>query len=285
MMITDVTTRSFSVIWNVSESAVPEINVFDDPEGFTPTDNTTISLFPVNNGDTSVQSAARAAGVMKVEVKGLAPGKTYYFNTKTTSISTNHITLHPETTPLLSVTTELKISRSEISGADEFPFANDLVIMDCYLPDNTSHAEGALLVAGVEGGSYPVSGFVGDGMASPFAYVDLNNLFSGITHETLPLYGGESLILTTYLGMYGKQTVSYAMPGNNQLAEMRPPEKKTCGGDFDGDGDADGDDLVILTSELGACLSGCLCDSEPDGDVDNDDLEQFALRFGSVDCQ
>ena len=285
LVVSDVTPRSFSVIWNTSEPAVPDIDVFSDESGLTPVSGIVVTPFPLKNENVSVRDAARTAGVMKVEVTGLTAGTLYYFQTRTTSVSTGETTQSPQAAVMMSVTTEGKITRSITLASSENYFSNDLIFIGCYLPDDISYADGALLVAEIQGGSYPISGFVGDGMAAPFAYVDLNNVFSATTHETLPLDGNENVTLTKYMGINGKQTVPYITPENDQLAELKQPEIKKCEGDFDEDGDTDGGDIAILISEFGICVSNCLCDSEPDGDVDEDDLEQFALKFGAVNCQ
>ncbi|MEW6215833.1 MAG: hypothetical protein AB1478_11645, partial [Nitrospirota bacterium] len=52
IMVTDVTTTSFSVIWKSSEPSTPALNVFDGPDCSTPTAEAVITSQPLLSGDT-----------------------------------------------------------------------------------------------------------------------------------------------------------------------------------------------------------------------------------------
>ncbi|MFA5905422.1 MAG: hypothetical protein WC836_15935 [Desulfobacula sp.] len=281
MMITDVSTRSFSVIWSASEGGKPAILVFNDAEGLFPVTGIQTTLQPLKNGNLSIQTLAEDIGVMKVEVTGLLPDTIYYFKTITTSKSSGNITAYPETGPLSFVTTQSFTTRT-VFGSDEVPFSNDLIVMDCYLPDGVSPAQGTLLVAEVSKGSYPISEFVGDSLPSPGACLDLNNIFSATTHRNMQLLGGESLTLTQVMGVHGMKSKSYTIPFNNQLAQIKPPLPASCYGDLDIDTDVDSKDLILFISEFKVCHSNCMADVEPDSDVDIHDLAQFAAAFGKT---
>lgn len=288
---TDVTPVSFSVIWASDEASTSGLNVFKDQAGTVPATAITIESQPVESGDATIGEAAEDNGVMKVRVTGLAPDITYYFQTVTTSKSTSNITYYPEAAPMLDVTTESRVVRTTISGEDEVHFTNDLIGLECYLPGGTIPAEGTLLVAQVNGGDYPVSGFVGDGVVVPQAYVDLNNLFSSLNYETRALYGGEALTLTRFMGMHGIEADAYFVPINSQLAEMKSPlTVSLCEGDFDTDADVDGSDLAVFAADFGRTdcnddgVPDCEGDFDKDGDVDGSDLAVFAADFGRTDC-
>lgn len=287
--VTDVTSRSFSVIWSASEPSTSGLTVYDDADGFVQTVGAVVTSQPVNNGSTAIQSAAENNGVMKVRVIGLHPNTTYYFKTITTSKSTLDVVSFPETTPLPGVTTETRTVRTEIAGVDEIPFTNDLITFECYLPGGVTPAEGTLLVAGVEGCNYPVSNFVGDGVPNPLAYADLNNLFNTAGHGNVPLVGGEELLLTQFMGIGGIQTATYTIPINNQLAEMKFPAAIPCYGDLDGDNDVDGVDLAIFVeaynSVSGEANYNPDADIDGSGAVDEGDLDLFIGNFGKADCQ
>jgi hypothetical protein len=67
------------------------------------------------------------------------------------------------------------------------------------------------------------------------------------------------------------------------------PTSNSCKGDFDSDGDVDGSDLAIFSSEFGNIncdLAGesCKADFDNDGDVDGTDLAQFSENFGRTGC-
>jgi hypothetical protein len=65
-----------------------------------------------------------------------------------------------------------------------------------------------------------------------------------------------------------------------------------CEGDFNSDGDQDGEDLNLITLEFGRtdCLNGPPCSADiypigaPDGEVNEHDLALFAADFGRSDC-
>lgn len=282
LIVTDVTTRSFSVVWASSEASLSNLNIYDDADGLNPTIGAVITSQPVSSGNTSIAVLAEDNGVMKVRVTGLIANTTYYFQTITISKSTSDVVLNPDINPLFSVTTETKEVRTLISGVDETPFTNDLIALDCYLADGVTPAEGTLLVAEVAGGDYPVSGFVGDDVAIPYAYVDLNNIFDVLSYETMPLYGDESLTLTKFMGFGGMETINYMIPINDQLGEMKSPVSILgCPGDLNGDGDRDGSDLAAFAS----ALTNNLPEADLNGNVviDAGDLQIFAENFG-VGC-
>ncbi|RLG90099.1 hypothetical protein DRO34_06195 [Candidatus Bathyarchaeota archaeon] len=224
IMVTDVTTRSFSVIWASSEPSYPDLNVYDDPDGTIPTWGAVITSQPVESGDSWIGALAEDNGVMKVRVTGLLPNTTYYFQTVTTSKSTSDTTIYPDSAPLRSVTTEALTVRNKASGEDVVPFSNDLIVEECYLNDGVTPAEGTLLVATVEGGDYPVTAFIGDGIDPPYALIDLNNLFSRNSHESLDVTKGENLTLVNFRGMLGNSAITYSVPEDLGLSEIKLPD-------------------------------------------------------------
>lgn len=224
IMVTDVTTRSFSVIWASSEASYPDLNVFDDADGLVPTASAIITPHPVENGSSSIATLAEDNGVMKVRVTGLSPNTLYYFQTVTTSKNTSDITIYPEAAPLMSVTTEALTLRNKTSGEDVVPFSNDLIIEECYLNDGATPAEGTLLVATVEGGNHPVTAFVGDGVDPPYALIDLNNVFGRTSNESLDVSEGKNLTLVNFRGMLGNAIITHQVPEDVGLSEIKLPD-------------------------------------------------------------
>ena len=288
MTVTDVTTRSFSVIWIASEPSTPDVVVYDDADGLVETLGVQTSAHPLNNENAAIRTSAEDMGVMKVRVTGLLPDTTYYFRTQTTSKSTSETTLSPVSSPLPDATTQMRTTRTEWSGETAIPFTNDLIVYASTLLDSTPPAGGILLVASVDGAGAPVSGFVGDGVPSPLAVVDLNNLFTADTHETMPLAGGETLTLTQVMGSAGTATTTHTIPMNNQLGEIKYPEALSCPGDTDGDLDVDGVDLITLARSLyttsGDTAYNPDADFNLDGAVDETDLTDLVARFGQPTC-
>ena len=270
VLVADVTTRSFAVIWSVSEPAVPDILVFEDAAGSVPAAGASIHVHPVRSGDVYVKAAAEENGVMKVEISGLFPGSTYYFQLVTTSTATDDVDYHPDGAPFPGVTTEIRTVRSEVVDSAETPFSNDLIVDAIYLADQVTPAEGTLLVAEISGSEHPVSGYVGDGVDLPYAVVDLNQLFETSSHETMEARGGEEMVLTHFKGLLGKSSFSYYVPENSGFAEMKHPSTtKPCSWDSGSDGDVDGGDVA-------EAVSGAVMTSE--------ELSSLAAEFGCVHC-
>ncbi len=225
-LITDVTPSAFSVVWTSSESSridYPYMNVFNDPNGLDPALDIEITPFPVVSGSGVIPVIAQEKGVMKVRVAGLQSNTTYYFQTFTTSKSTNETTFYPENPPFLSVTTEEKIERDRVSVDEDVPFSNDLIIAECYLEDGVTPAEGTLLIATVEEGNYPVSAFVGDGISPPYALIDMNNIFSRNSHKSLDITQNTNLTLVNFRGISGNALITYTVPEDVGLSEVKTP--------------------------------------------------------------
>jgi hypothetical protein len=197
IVVTDVTTVSFSVIWTASESSTADIEVYSDINGTQPVEGAVRTVHPLDSEDLSIITLAQDNGVMKVRVTGLEPDTTYYFHTRTVSNDTGDpgTTLYPESAPFMPVTTESSVLRSYEDNGEKLPFSNDILIKDCYFDDGVTPAEGTLLLAYVYGSQYPISSFFGDSVSLPYARIDLNNVFSEETYETSPLPGNESLMI------------------------------------------------------------------------------------------
>jgi hypothetical protein len=176
--VTDVTPKSFSVVWASSEASTPDLQIYADPEGQVLATGVVIRPQPIRGSDNTIGILAEDNGVMKVMVSNLMLDTTYYFRTVTTSKSTSDVTYQPDNTPLPSCTTETRVIRTRSCAEDKTYFSNDLVIFESYLPGSSTPAAGTLVLAEVEGCSYPLSSFVGDGVAAPMTIIDLNNLFS-----------------------------------------------------------------------------------------------------------
>ncbi|GAX60839.1 arginyl-tRNA synthetase [Candidatus Scalindua japonica] len=187
-MATDVSTRSFSVVWMADGPFIPQLEVFSDPDGLNP-----ISVSVTNVSQN--YPPAEDLGVLKVTVTGLTSGTTYYYRTTTTSKGGGNDRVYPVTTPLPSVTTEILVKRTITSGEDEVPFTNDLLTIDVFQEDGVTIADGALIVLDIAGADYPISAFVGMGTLSPATILDLNNVFDKNAHESMDLKGNESTAL------------------------------------------------------------------------------------------
>jgi hypothetical protein len=221
------------VIWAASEASTctegsePHycLEVYDDSLSDV-TDAVVITPHPVESGDASIAGAAQENGVMKVQVTGLQSNTTYYFRTITTSKSTDDTTYYPAETeePLGPVTTESMTVRTQEIGGDTVPFSNDVIIGPCYMSDGTTPAVGTLLVATFEGGSFPITAYVGDGASDHEALIDLNNAFSSETNQNLDLSEGKKLTLLNFRGMDGYSIIDHNVPEDLSLCDVKPPD-------------------------------------------------------------
>jgi hypothetical protein len=148
---------------------------------------------------------------MKVRVNGLEPGKVYRFQTLTIS-KVDGLALFAPYPEFLEVVTESATT----------PVNNDLFKQKIY--DEAGHpAEGALLVASVTGGHYPVSGWVVQGVEGPWATVDLNEVYSKLSRQNLQLAGWEELTLWSFGGQMGHYVNVQEIPVPSRVEEVALP--------------------------------------------------------------
>ena len=191
LVVTDVTPVQFCVVWATSGPASGWVHVFLDPEGTIP------CLEAVVKSESAEHPPAENIGVMKVRVVGLEPEREYFFQTETTVKKDNAVYL----SPLKSVRTE---KRSDI-------VRNDVLVQKVTIGE-TDPAPGMLVIAAVEEASYPVSGWVGDGVPAEYAAIDTNNFYDKKDHVNLELQGGEAVYLTVVGGFLGTAEIQETIP-------------------------------------------------------------------------
>jgi hypothetical protein len=200
--VTDVMPNGFSVIWQTTDSSTCSLEVYDDTGALL----SNLALV----SESTLYPPAEDIGVMKVMVTGLESNKTYRFQTVTTSKTNGLVLFTPAYPVVFEVTTE----------ATTFVVNNDVIRQQIYDEDGYD-ADGSLLVASVTGGDYPITAWVGQDVSSPWARVDLNNVYSELTHENLQLLGGEELTLWSFGGQLGNYVNIQRIPvttGTEQVA-------------------------------------------------------------------
>lgn len=271
MVVTDVTPTSFSVIWRASEASSPGLNVYSNEDGSASVVNIEIKAHPVYCGNQNIVLTAENNGVMKMQVTGLSPDTTYYYQTITTSKSTDDTVLYPASAPFPNLITPTNLIRSVLSGEIRIPFTNDTLIVESLLPDGITPADGTLVVVQLEDGLYPITSFVGDCIPEPFSLIDLNNLFDTAYYETNRLNGDERIVITKFMGIYGLEIKEKYIPLNNNLAEIKEPsDVSLCTWDSDTDKDVDGADLAGFADDYILYQAY---------------LDDFAGDFGRTDCR
>jgi hypothetical protein len=206
LIVTDVTPVSFSVVYISSESSTGSVRVFDKNMR----ELTGLKVL----SESQLYPPAEDFGLIQVKVEGLKPNKTYYLQTVTASKSDGKVTVHPKDP--VSVRTE----------KTAIPVNNSILAQKIYFK-NEIPGDGSLLIVSLEGSSYPVSGWVGGypNPPSPWALVDLNNLYSVNTHQNLEVRGGENIIVEVLGGVrgYARYVAKVPHPSKGAIIELTPP--------------------------------------------------------------
>ncbi len=275
-VITNVTDRSFTLIWTSNQVGLPIVEVYSDAAGIVPVVSG-ISFIPyaVRSGNPaldessrqssidSIVAAAKSNGVFEVTVVGLAPATQYYIKHGVQADSTLEITKCPDSGAsfcpdanfaLIDVTTENSVERI---SASENLFLNDVL-----LSLNVSAQQGQLVIVSTETANYPVSGYVGDGVTAPYVVLDLNNLYTTSTNTSLLLTGssvkafgdtGEALVVRQYKGVSGSETSIKAVNINQQRGVVMAPLDIKYG-DCNNDGRINNYDHMLLTNAVAGIL-------------------------------
>jgi hypothetical protein len=255
---TDVTPRSFSVVWLATPGASPSLRVFEGPACEVEVADAVIESFPTL-GDGAIPTAAANRGVMKVRVAGLRPDHEYCYQTLTTGTE-NDTRIRPLTPAPVRTAARTSKSGPAAPGPGLAPFANDLIRFAVDVSSPEAPTEGLLLVARVDGAGAPITAFIGDGIdddadpSTPTALVllDLNNLYAATGASSLDLSGdgGEGMVFLELGGSAGAIPVhARIVPPDDDLNEIKDPlicGEASAGRDCDG----------ILADALGDAAAG-----------------------------
>ena len=256
LVITDVTPLSFSVVWISSEPSNCSLRVFDDQ--LQELSGLTVVC------ESALHAPAEDLGVMKAIVIELQPNTSYYFQTLTTSKADGRVTSYPLQPK--NVQTELSID----------VVRNDVLAHRILQRNGSTPAVGGLLLAEVEGGSYPVSGWVGDQIEEPYARIELSNFYSQVSHTNLELVGGEGLTLTSIGGSLGFRLLSATIPSENgEIQTLQPePSDEQCTLSTDADNDEVFDDFEVTYGFDPLDASDATLDPDNDG---QSNLQEYQL--------
>jgi chitodextrinase len=286
IMTTDVTTKSFSVIWISSEPAMAALKVFNGPDCVTPSGTAVITAYPILSGASTIQTAAKNRGIVKVMVTGLLPDTEYCYQTVTTSESTSEQIISPDVP--VKVTTEKRTISDHQVSSNRFPIANDVIAYPVYDKDFLTPAAGGILVVDlVDVGSYPATGFVGDGVVLPNSIVDLNNIFSSSDRQNMRLAGDERIKLIEYRGSGGCTLVQYRkVPLNSGINKILQPDACFNTSDLDCDNQVDIGDVILTMNGLGNstgdnCFNPDL-DQDKNNTVNMEDIGIVSGKYGTT---
>ncbi len=212
-VLTDVSPCAFKVLWHSNQSAAPSVQIFTDAAGTVPAAGATAEIYA--GLDDYTQVLLSDAGIMSVDVRGLAANTVYHVRATSTSLANSSVAA----TSLLSVRT----AAASLPFTAASPFAavvNPVLRFDCLSPDGRQSAETGLLVAQVSGARTPVSQAV---TSDTTVYLETANLISSTTGMTLPLLGNETLTLKFYRGLGLIETFNFFMPVGDHLATVEDP--------------------------------------------------------------
>lgn len=200
LRVTDVTPRSFCLVWMSNLAAEPGLEVYADA-GMADelTDSLKVEVLP--DLTATITDAARSKHIYRVRVSGLQAGLEYHARSLThdaaDAASIGYSALQAVTTA-----TQVIPYRSETDGRLN-GLSNDLLSFKVYVrPAQNGEifaGAGDLLLLETAQASYPISAFAGQGIANGEGILDLNNLFDlgGLSFDSL---GNDLVSLRVYRG-------------------------------------------------------------------------------------
>jgi len=271
LLVTDVTDRSFSLIWTSDQAGQEIVEVYNDSSGTQLVNGLNVSEYsvftgnPANDGTNRQQSinsivqAAKALGIYQALVTGLDPNTNYYIKFGIQSDATSDITLCPDAGAVLCPDAHAGLIPVVMQSQPNRTSSTPGVFLNDYLLNlNLLAKAGELVVIGTETSSYPVSAYIGDGVPEPYALIDMNNLFASEDQLTLPINGsleqsygntGEALIIRLYKGLQGSDIDVMMVGARLGTGAIQPPIDKKYG-DCNGDGQINGYDDLLLSKVI-----------------------------------
>jgi hypothetical protein len=165
--------------------------VFHDAEATTPFAKAVVKP------ESPAHPPAEDIGVLKVKIVGLRANTEYFFRTQTILKKNNEV--------LVSPTYRVKTEKASVI------VRNDVLLQEVRIGESDP-ASGMVVIAYLAGASYPVSGWVGDGVPDQYAAIDTNNFYSRRTHVNLELHGGEAITLIVFGGSMGSAEIQDTIP-------------------------------------------------------------------------
>jgi len=279
VLITDVSDRSFSLIYTSNEPGDSNLAVYSDPEGLNKVPNYNVVTYPVNTGTILVLTQnqfeakqqiidkAKALGVVKVAVTGLNPDSQYYVKYGFMSGVSQESTLCPDSgvlfcpesnNVLVSVKTNKQQTRNHQVAGIDIIFTNDNLFFY-----NEKIVLGELIVLAVENTRYPITVFAGDGMPLPYIQFDMNNITTYDQQFTYVVHGldvkasgniGEGVLVRRYRGLSDDTTelgVIGVVRADGSLVEKIDRSIADC----NADGVVNGYDSLLLQKILTSNIS------------------------------
>jgi hypothetical protein len=287
--ITDVTTSSFSVVWLTDVAAEPAVEVYAD-SAMTNQITNMLSIAAMPAGSPKIAEAARAKGIMKVRVSGLAPSTRYYVRAVTKDPSNLQSIGY---SALQEAVTSSRVTPYYSENGDLKGFSNDLAAFGVYIRPSDTDPEpglGDLILLEEEGASYPLSAFIGDWISFPEGILDLNNLF-GSDAVSLDVRGGEKVVIRIYRAGGLSTLVHYRRsPLDGNMVSVVEPEKGFFA-DINLDGKVDDSDFAEFKKQYRTMPDDAVYNpdfnfvGDAEGKVDAREFSKFSREYGRTDVQ
>jgi len=264
--VTDITTRSFSVILTVNEPSTPTLSLFAAD-----------CMTPASGFSSTLQQNA-TSGNMRITVRGLTAATGYCYQLLLTSLSTSEVT----TTAAVPVTTMSAIVRTAPSGLNIVPVGNDILkAPTVHLPTGATRDTVLSTVELLNGSAAaPLSLLLSTNTGSD--YFNLNNLFTTTTGNTLIVTGGERVKISENHGIGGCRierfcTLPTASGGTSPRAFIQANAN-----DIDASGGVNILDILRVVGGKGTTSSGPCFNSDLDlnGDGSIDAADYVIIKGG-----
>jgi len=268
--VTDVTTRSFSVVLTVSEASTAALSLFA-------ADCSTSAT-----GFATALQQNMASGNMRFTVSGLAAATSYCYQLSLTSTATSDLT----TTATAPVTTAAAIVRTALTGTDLLPVGNDILkVPALHLPSGETSDAIISTVELLNGTAVsPLSLLLSSNPSKD--YFNLNNLFTTATGKTLYLSGGERVKISENHGSSGCSIERFRIVPTASGGTAPRSFVQADSSDIDASGGVNILDVLRVvggkgTSNTGPCFNSDL-DLNNDGVVDVSDLTSIKGGFNGL---
>lgn len=284
---TDVTPRSFTVVW-ASDEAITDasLRIFQDVDG---TIDVTASLNQV--ADSATVAGSHANGLARVVVAGLDPDSAFFIQTVTDGAS--GVVEFPAPGALIPVITNSRVTRSDMTGG---LITNDVIQEGVNTPadEATPLAGGTVVARVIQPNGQPITGSLSaqvgaDNTAA--AFLNFNNFFSIDNAVTLELSAGDIVEVREYRGLAcapgEQQRIRYGrVPVHEESPEIT--ELETLAACFSADRACDNsvnalDVQFVLNAfneALGSCRFNPYLDIVVDGEINALDVQAVLNRFG-----
>lgn len=268
--VTDVATRSFSVIMTVNEPSTLSLSLFA-ADCATP-----------SSGFTTALQQNTTSGNLRITVSGLSTATNYCYQLAVTSVSTSDVS----TTSVLPVVTASAIERTVLSGSDIIPVGNDILKVPTVHIASGESRDAILTTFELADstGAAPLSLMLS--LMANSDYFNLNNLFTSETGKTKIVSGGERVKITEIHGSNGCAIQHFRKLPPASGGTLPRSFVQADGNDIDASGGVNILDTLRVVGGKGTTTSGpCFnndLDLNSDGIIDSADLSIIKGGFNGL---